>query len=142
MSEIERNKQIIAAIEGAWDSGNLDTLDQHFAPSFSSHSAVPGLPAGLAGAKIAHGMSITAFPDRKVTIEAIYAERDRVSVRTRLTGTNEGGLPWLGAPPNGKKVNFSSISIYRLEDGRVVEHWGQNDIGLLMAQLGVAGPTG
>jgi predicted ester cyclase len=138
----ETNKEIVRKIEEAWDANAVDVLDQYFAPTFRSHSGVPMLPPGLAGAKIAHAASFESFPDRKMTIEGIYAEGDRVAVRTRMRGTNQGGFPAMRVPPNGNAVDIMSISIYRLEDGKVVEHWGQNDVLTLMAQLGVAPPGG
>jgi predicted ester cyclase len=45
-------------------------------------------------------------------------------------------VPWLGVPANGSTIEIESISIYRVANGRVVEHWGQNDVGRLMMQLG------
>jgi predicted ester cyclase len=76
-----------------------------------------------------------------MTIQGLYGQGDRVCVRTRMRGTNNGGVPWLDVPANGRAVDISSISIYRLSDGVVVEHWGQNDAGLLPAQLGASPPS-
>lgn len=130
------NKQTIRTIEEAWDRGDLDALDQYFAPDFVQHSAVPGMPPGLQGAKLAHQGSVQAFPDRHIAIEEIVGEGDTVVVRCRMTGTNQGGLPWLGVPANGKSVDVQWISIYRLSDGRVVEHRAVMDLLTLMQQLG------
>jgi predicted ester cyclase len=63
-------------------------------------------------------------------------------VRTRTHGHNTGGVDWIGAPANGKEFVMESISIYRLSDGKVVETWGLNDVGALMAQLGGGAPAG
>jgi steroid delta-isomerase-like uncharacterized protein len=130
------NKQIVRAIEEAWDRGDLDALDQHFAPDFVARSAVPGMPPGLQGAKLAHQGAIQAFPDRHVAIEEIIGEGDTVAVRCRMSGTNQGGLPWLGVPANGRAVDIEWISIYRLSGGRVVEHRAVMDLLGLMQQLG------
>jgi predicted ester cyclase len=86
-------------------------------------------------------MSMASFPDRTMTIEDIVGEGDRVAVRTTVRGTNTGGLPWMGIPANGAKFEIESLSLYRVADGRVVEHWGQNDVMRLMAQLGVKLPV-
>jgi len=69
------------------------------------------------------------------------ARSDRVAVRTTIRGTNTGGVPWLGVPANGRQVEIESISMYRVENGRAVEHWGQNDVGRLMMQLGAVPPA-
>jgi predicted ester cyclase len=130
------NKDIVRGLEEAWDRNDLGALDQHFAPDFVSHATVPGLPPGLAGAKMAHQAAIQSFPDRKVTVEDITGDGELVAVRCRMTGTNEGGLAWAGIPANGNKVDVEWISLYRLRDGRVVEHRAVMDLMGLMRQLG------
>jgi len=60
-------------------------------------------------------------------------------VRSRMTGTNDGGLPWFGIPANGNTIDIEYITIYRLEDDRVVESWAQMEIAKMMQQLGVGG---
>ena len=130
------NKAIVRAIEEAWDRGDVDALDQYFAPDFAQHSAIPSMPPGLQGAKLAHQGSMAAFPDRHVEIEEIYSEGDAVTVRCRMTGTNQGGMPWLGVPANGNPIDIEWISIYRLHDGRVVAHRAVMDMVTLMTQLG------
>lgn len=137
------NKDIVRKVEEAWDANRLDELDGYFAPNFKSHAAAPGLPPGLAGAKMPHRGSMQAFPDRKMRILNLVAEGDLVVVRTALSGTNKGGLPFLGIPANGKRVEgIESTSIYRLEGGKIVEHWGLNDGLGLMMQLGAMKPPG
>jgi predicted ester cyclase len=133
---VSDNKEIVRRIEEAWDRGDLDFLDQHFAPDFAAHSAVPGLPPGLEGAKMAHQAALQSFPDRRVTVEDVTGDGDLVAVRCRMRGTNQGGLAWLGIPANGKPVDVEWISLYRLSGGRVVEHRAVMDLLGLMQQLG------
>lgn len=130
------NKETVRKVEEAWDRGDLDSLDQYFAPDFTPHTAVPGMPPGLAGAKAAHQGAVQAFPDRHVEIVDLLGDGDSVAVRCRMTGTNEGGLPWLGIPANGKPVDIEWISIYRVDGGRIAEHWAVMDVLGLMQQLG------
>ncbi len=135
------NKEVVRAVEEAWDGQDLDALDQYFAPEFdNSTSAVPGLPPGLAGAKMAHQGAMQSFPDRKVNIEEIVGDGDTVAIRTRITGTNDGGFPLFNVPANGAKIDFPAVGIYRLRDGKIVGHWGLNDALTLMMQLGAIQP--
>lgn len=138
----EQNKAVVRQIEEAWNAGRLDELDALFAPDFIARSSVPGMPPTLETAKMAHQMSLQSFPDRKTTVEDIIAEGDKVVVRVRMTGTNRGGVPWLGAPANGNKVDVQWISIYCLANGKVVEHEAQMDLLGLMQQLGVIPASG
>jgi predicted ester cyclase len=59
-----------------------------------------------------------SFPDRKVEILNLVAEGDTVLVRTRVTGTNQGGFPAFGIPPNGKPIDIESWSIIGCGTGR------------------------
>ena len=136
----EDNKRVVRAIEEAWDSGKLDELDQYFAPNFFSHAALPGMPQDAETRKMIHGMSVGAMPDRKVEIEEIVAEGDKVFVRCHMTGTNKNGMPWLGAEANNAPLDVEMWSLYRLENGKVVEHWGLNDALTLLVQNGVWAP--
>jgi len=131
---VEENKATVRAVEEAWDSQDLDALDQYFADDFdNSLSGMPGLPGGLAGAKMAHQGVMQAFPDRKVAIEDIFGEGDEVFVRTRVTGTNQGGF--LGTPANGNPFDIAAVGTYGFRDGKIVSHWGLNDGMTLMMQL-------
>jgi predicted ester cyclase len=64
---------------------------------------------------------------------------DLVSNRSRVTGTNQGGFPPVNIPVNGKPLSIDFWSIYRFEDGKVVEHEGINDGLSRMMQLGALG---
>ncbi len=134
------NKKVVSAIEEAWNSGNLPALDKHFAGGYRNHAAMPGMPTDLGTAKKAHSMAMLAFPDRNVELLDIIAEGDKVSIRTRVTGTNTGGAFWFGAPANDRSIDFESWAMYRLEDGRVAESWGLNDGMAAMIQLGTWQP--
>lgn len=123
----EANKDLVRRVQGVFDSGNLDALDELTAADLVSHDAIPGTPGGLEGAKAAHQGTLAAFPDYKVTIQDLIAERDRVVVRTRLGGTH--------------KIDVADIVRYD-EQGRAVEHWGVTDMMAMMQQLGVAPAPG
>jgi predicted ester cyclase len=137
------NADVVRAIEAAWDEGRLDDLDQYFAPGFNNaQSGTPGLPAGLAGSKIAHQGVMQTFPDRKVETLDVVEGGDRVFVRNRITGRNQGGFPVFNVPANGKPIDIEAWGVYRLENGQVVEHWGMNDALTLLVQLGAVPAPG
>ena len=131
----EDNKSIIRRYRAAHNQNNLDALDAIVAENIISHNALPGLPPGLEGGKMAHRVFIESFPDGQTHTEDLIAEGDKVVERYIFTGTNTGAF--MGAPPTGKKVQIESMSIYRFANGKIVEHWGENDSMGLMAQLGL-----
>lgn len=79
--------------------------------------------------------SFAAFSDLSFTAEFIVAEDDKVAIRWRAQGTNDG--PFQGQAASGKTVSFTGAIIYRLEDDRIVEAWAQPDRLGLMQQMGL-----
>jgi len=55
-------------------------------------------------------------------------------------GTHKGGF--MGIAPTGKRVALEEIRIWRIAEGKIVEHWGIMDMLGLMLQLGAIPPTG
>lgn len=133
-------KDVVRAIESAWGTNKLDRLDRYFAPSFRSESAIPMLPPGLEGAKMAHQMSMQAMPDRRTKILDMIQEGTKIAVRMQMTGTNSGGMPWFGAPPNNAKVDAGWISVYEIRNGKATRHWAVNDGFAILTQVGAFTP--
>ena len=133
---VEDNKAIIRAyVETVWNHKQLDRAEEVVASDFLDRAPLPGQAPGLEGAKRKWGMFLTAVPDLRVTIEDLVAEGDKVAVRRSYAGTHQGEL--LGIPATGKQVRIGSISVFRLAEGKIAEHWEQWDRLALLQQLGV-----
>jgi steroid delta-isomerase-like uncharacterized protein len=76
-----------------------------------------------------------AFPDANYNIKELFAVGDRVILRYIFTGTHEGEIQ--GIPPTGNKVEISSIVIYRIQNGKIVEEREESDMLGGMMQLGM-----
>lgn len=76
-----------------------------------------------------------AFPCYELIEEDMIAEGDKVVVRTSGRATHKG--EFMGIPPTGKTINVSGILIYRIANGKIVEHWMEVDAPSMMQQLGV-----
>jgi predicted ester cyclase len=113
---------------------DLSVLVKDISPNYVDHSALPGFPAGMAGAKAMLSMIHGAFPDLQATIEDAIAEGDKVVVRKSWTGTHEG--EFMGIPPTGKRVSFEGIVIWRIKGSQIAERWAAIDRLGLMEQLG------
>ncbi len=77
-----------------------------------------------------------AFPDFHHTFQDIIAEGDRVVVRWIASGTHT--KPFMGIPPTGKAVTVTGITIYRIQDGVLMERWVNFDELGMLRQLQVA----
>jgi predicted ester cyclase len=82
-----------------------------------------------------------AFPDLRLVIEDMVAEDDKVVARWSLSGTHEGALPALRLRPTGEEITLTGISIFRIEEGRIVEIWQEADYLGLLNELRPMGQT-
>ena len=80
------------------------------------------------------------FPDVVSTIEDLIAEGDKVVARWRARATHQG--EYRGIPPTGKEVEFTGISVYRIEAGKIAESWNEEDELGLMRQIGAVPEPG
>jgi predicted ester cyclase len=76
-----------------------------------------------------------AFPDVVVTEEDLIAAADKVVERSSAVATHKN--PLMGEKPTNKRVMWSEIHIYRLKDGKIVEHWAEISQMELLQQIGV-----
>ncbi len=65
------------------------------------------------------------FPDLSITVEDVMAEGDRVAARITMRGTHRGEFQ--GITPTGKRVEVRAIDMFRISNGKIVEHWGHAD---------------
>jgi steroid delta-isomerase-like uncharacterized protein len=65
------------------------------------------------------------FPDLSITVEDVMAEGDRVAARVVMRGTHRGEFQ--GISPTGKRVEVRAMDMFRISDGKIVEHWGHAD---------------
>ncbi len=138
--DIEHNKQVIRYFYGEAFNGNLSVYDELFAPDFVSYSsAAGGELRGSEAFKQANIMYTKAFPDFVSTIDMIIAERNLVMVYGVASGTHEGDF--MGLPPDGKKVSWTGMVVYRFNDeGKIDGRWQEFDGIGLFTQLGLIPP--
>lgn len=133
----EANKRTVRRIYNElWNERKLEVADEVVAAGGTNYGT--GLlpqPFGPEEMKGTVRMVSAAFPDNRHEVEEIIAEGDTVVLRCTLTGTHLGAF--MGIPSSGKEIAVTEIHVYRMEDGKVVEHRvGRDDLGALR-QLGV-----
>jgi steroid delta-isomerase-like uncharacterized protein len=93
-------------------------------------------PPGIAGFIYAVQLLHASFPDLRITVDDLIAEGDKVVARLTARGTHQG--TFRAIPPTGQFVQWSGIRIFRIADGKIVEHWATWDDLSLLRQLGAA----
>lgn len=127
-------RRYFAAIDEACAAGNADVVDEFLAPDFVEHNPFPGVPPTRDGWKQAFMAFVQGAPGYHV-VEDLVAEGDKVAGRVTAYGRHEGEL--FGIPATGREIRVTGIAIWRVRDGRIVEHWHETDQLGLMQQLGV-----
>jgi predicted ester cyclase len=115
--------------------GDLSVIDEFVAVDLVDHTAPPHLQQGNQSLKQLALLWRQAFPDLKVTVHDILAEDDLVVIAWSGGGTHLGDL--MGIPPTGKTGFMTGITFNRMQEGRIVERWGNNDQAGLFIQLGL-----
>ncbi len=132
---IEENKSIVRRFfEVGPSKGDLQAANELLAPGFVLHVPLPCSP-GIQGIDEVVSACRAAFQDLYVTVEDMVAEEDRVAARFTARGIHAGAF--MGLPPTGKPIAMTGMEIFRLENGKIAELWGEANLLGLMQQLGI-----
>ena len=136
----EENKAIVRRFfEEGPSKGDLDAANKLLAPNFILHVPIPCSP-GIQGINDVIMACRAVFEDLNVTVEDMVAEGDKVAARFTAHGTHNGAF--MGLPPTGKPIAMTGMEIFRIENGRIAELWGEANLLGLMQQLGILPPLG
>ena len=130
----EENKAAMRRAYNAMEKGDLDSLADLLADDFVEHELFTDQPPTKEGTLQFFKVMRAAFPDLSIDVDDMIAEGDRVFIRAKMTGTHEG--EFMGVPASGNKITVPMADFLRFRDGKVVEHWGVTDSGVMMQQLG------
>jgi predicted ester cyclase len=108
-------ERYVAAVNG----NDAALRRQVFAEPYIQHGGIKGLR--------------DIFPDLHLTVEDRIFGGDKIVARNTWTGTHRGAF--LGIEPTGKQVTINTIDIWRVEGGKLAEHWDVIDIAGLQKQL-------
>jgi steroid delta-isomerase-like uncharacterized protein len=133
----EQNKAMVRRLfDELWNKGNLPVADELIAPTYTHHDeSTPDVGRGPESEKKRVTLYRTAFPDLRLTVEAVIAEGESVVARWSCRGAHRGDLN--GIAPTGKQFAISGVTVVRFTGGKIVEGWINWDALGLMQQLGV-----
>jgi predicted SnoaL-like aldol condensation-catalyzing enzyme len=131
----EQNKKVVERlINTVFINHNLSTLDEIMRDDYIQHNDIAA--QGKAGFIDLFKQTFIAMPDFKYQINRLVAEDDFVVAYCTSSGTHTGG-DWIGFSPRGGKLHFDVVDIFRVQDGKIAEHWDVADRLTLFTQLGV-----
>lgn len=139
-----RNKAIVRRfIDEVQSQHRLDVADELMAPDLVDHfyamQGLPEPPRPIEDFKRFYSGILSAFPDATATVETMIAEGDLVATHKTLHVTHRG--EFRGILPTGRKGTIPIMDVFRVVDGRMVEHWGIVDFTGMMRTLKGEGPS-
>jgi len=134
--ESENKARVLAFYEQVVNAHNVDAIDSFVSNDYKEHQYDTHFMETKRGMKKAFAHYFKAFPDVKVKVNFMTVEGDIVTSQITTTATNTG--PIYGRPATNRKIEIHGVDIVRLRDGKAVEHWGYQEEGKLLTQLGLA----
>jgi steroid delta-isomerase-like uncharacterized protein len=135
----EENKALLRRwFEEVWNKGRVDAIEEMFDEKGIAHglSDDPANPiTGPEDFKPFHAVFRDAFPNMIIVVEDIVAEGDKVAARCSVRAKHEG--QFLGREATKSPVDFTGITIVRIEKGKIVEAWNNFDFMTLHRQVGL-----
>jgi predicted ester cyclase len=124
------------ALAEIYENGDLGLADELVHPDFVDHEPAHGdLPTGPESVKQTVRQLHAAFGDLRFAVDDEIAEGDKVVQLATMSGRHTG--PLAGHEPTGREFAVRHVYIWRMEDGRIAEHWGSRDDLGLLGQLGL-----
>jgi C-1 hydroxylase len=121
MSQVETNKAVIQRYFEAYNTKNGTIFDEIIAPDYIAFMGSPG--RGVTGAKKDLKNSLDKFDDLNYVVEALIAS----PAYPDLVGAYWKGLlrpkSISDTQQSNEIINVSGVSIYRIQNGKMVETW-------------------
>jgi predicted ester cyclase len=130
MAVVRRNTE---EVQG---KGNYEVFEELFDEHFVDYTPQPGsFSADRDGAKALYKKLREAFPDFHAAIHWQYSDGDKVTTFKTYHGTHQGEF-W-GLAPTGKKIQFETVDVMSVRNGKITGHWGVANLFSLAQQLGI-----
>lgn len=118
--------------EAIWNQKDLHVIDQLLHPEIVIHSLL-GKFQGRQAMKDVVQAWLEAFPDLAVTTLSTLTEVDKVMIQWKAQGTHQGVFK--GIQPTGKPVHYEGVTIYRIQEQKIIEYWAYLDMHYLFHQI-------
>jgi len=135
--QLEVNKTLVRRLyERLMANGDVGAAEGILHERYVDHS-LPGNAEGGRAELLGVVQAVrAAIPDIAPTVDLAVAEDDLVAVRITARGRHTGTPFPPGIPAAGTAIEWREQHIFRIADGRIVEHWGVFDNLAILQQLG------
>jgi predicted ester cyclase len=123
--------QLLDGYVAAVNAHDLGTFPEIFTESYIQHSGRS--PSGLRAQITNYQRIFENWPDFQTRIEDRIFAPGKIVARATLSATHTRTVR--GFAPTGRRVGWATIDIWRVENGKLAEHWDVVDIAGLLKQL-------
>ena len=126
MSQVEINKEIIQRYFEAYNNKNEAIFDEIISPDYVDHgqSAYMGSPGrGVAGAKNDLKNSLDKLDEFNYVVEAMIASENYPDLVGAYWNGSLTPKSTSDTQQTNKIINYRGVSIYRIQNGKMVETW-------------------
>ena len=120
------------AIALLW-GGEPERVEEIVDPDYLDHAA-SGLERGARSFELDRRALREAFADAEVTPQEVIVTGDLAVARVRFRGLHVG--PWAQLEPSGRSLAWEEIHIWRVRNGRLIEHWACRDDLAALCRVG------
>lgn len=130
------NKALVRRLyDEVWNKRRIETVHELISPSHAlSGSLFTDSAVGPEAYKRILTQFIAAFPDLRVSVGDMIAEKDQVVVSWAISGTHK--REFQGVPATNKKVSVDGVTIHQIARGRILDSDVRMDHLGLLQQLG------
>lgn len=124
-------------VEEGFGNADLYIIDRLMNDDYIEHQFA--MQGGKEGLKKAILSLNSAFSNFHYELINHCVKEDIVWVHYKSSGEHTG--VFMGHEPTGKKFSIDIMDMARIENGKIIEHWGVPDRFALLMQLGFLRPT-
>ncbi len=130
----ECNRATVADFLQQTHSGNFAAVDDYVAEGIVTHGFPCHSPQSRDEYKQFFEDFNAAFSNMEYRTLALVADDHNVVARF-FVGVDHTGT-YNGIPPTGRRVEFTGMGFYRMENGKIAETWLQLDAVSFLSQIG------
>jgi len=131
MMTTEQKKQLVSKFIELMTAKQSEKFGEIISQDYKQHN--PMVKQGLVGLQEGSKWFESIFPDISAKIDAVVVEDDMIVARITWTGTHKGEL--FGIPASNVKATWTGTDWWRIENGKLAEHWDVVDWSSLMQQI-------
>lgn len=115
-----------------WDDKDLSVIDELLHAKIVIHSLLGDFHGKEPMKKVVQAW-IAGFPDLVVKNDSVISERDLVMIQWHAQGTHQGEFK--GIKPTGKSVSYVGVTLYRIDESKILEYSAYLDMQHLLNQI-------